>query len=710
MNKVIEDAVRAIAICEKLLDKNGYSISGSLHQHLYDRQEQNALSLLFRLPPLPKETLDISKAKQVIERYSSVRHWQMARFFDIYKGFIEGELDMSGRHEARWTEYLGELQEYMQDFATLAPSISQVLVQKGWRRNKEKYIKYVTGDRRAYERFLKRWDLTTQITDFVLRKSFELQLIWEHRPRPIFQALTLDHLPQEVLELVYALCSRCELYALCQTSRDFYSSASRALWQKLDFCLYSARRTTPAVANRDIDWELPVLPQILPSLQSAQAWFTRRIEPLHTRPDRCSQIKHLRLNIDPSSFVPSMISGQLERELDDELRQHFLHGLQREASRLLPLSIGLTTLELTLFEFNNDALASLCLLVRLETLNLEACDFDSDSSRVLVATSHGYSLSVINLHLAFDRKSQDISGLWHALCICPHIRNLSLLARTGHGGVNSLHFPLRHVREAFSCSIGSLERLSISGLSQLSFERFAVWIYKSRNTLPPDVPPALTHLKLAFNNAWSAQYLLGTLSLLRSTALVALSLDGIDYSLTGGKIFKAVSKHFPNTRGLTLIARQNNSQVVTKPVVWRLPIWRYARLLARLPKIEHFDWNNTIPADIATPASLKEMEQHETEPKLMPDGSPWWCFDDGIFDDSHLDAAPFAADCPNLKTWATTGGLYHRKSVYEIQGSAEMGGPSERIVWMPQGRWHEVEKWDPEDRYGNPAAWPDIRG
>jgi hypothetical protein len=469
----------------------------------------------------------------------------------------------------------------------------------------------------------------------------------------------------------------------------------------------------------EINWELPTLPQILPVLQHAQTWFVGQLTAFSDHPAKCRQIQHLALNIDPSDILPDAILEQADSqpEFKRSLRQQLLYGPQQALWVLLPLATDVTTLVLDFFEFDKDALASICSLVRLETLTLQSCDFDDESSRTLVSTNHGYSLNVVNLHLTFRRDYQAGYSLWHALCICPHIRNLSLLSHTPNDPwpcVNFLQFPPRSVRDAFRCNVMSLECLSVGGLAEAGFQRFGVWIQKSRRGLPPGVSPALTNLKFGFYNAWTARSLISILACLRSTRLVALSLEGIDYSLTGRNVFKAVAELYPNLRGLTLIARQNARQMVTKPVTWRFPCWRYARFLALLPNIEHFEWNNLIPEDEPTLAPLQDMELHEMKPNLYPDGSPWWCWEASSFDDFYLNAAPFAACCPSLKTWVVnSGGYSFNHPVCEIRDGDHSNGTSGRIGCVRRrGTMHEIAKWDPRDIYAietNWQAWPDIK-
>ncbi|KAH6910257.1 hypothetical protein BKA70DRAFT_1560871 [Coprinopsis sp. MPI-PUGE-AT-0042] len=655
---------------------------------LYDEPERDAIWELMRV-----DVPDISGGKSmepteaVVSAYRSIRTWRHLRFLHTYKGFVEGNLDLTGRHAERWNEYLPEFEEYMEHFENLVPTIEithSVHKIMGYEFSEKSYE---LDDAERYVEWLDRWELDNSFSHSVIAGTFLCRELYKQKHPPKMQQLLLLGLPQELLEHIFDYCKQKDMASLSRTCSLLYHSGYAHLLRDLelgfDSYKYDLKAASKVPDGFDPEGDEDSTPLILPILKNARDWLIQHAEKLLARQHQLEFVKKAHFELNPRSVVPYWalqglcISNELEGDLVDPVKRSLL--------KILPAFVNLQILELTNFELDQNAVRN-------------PMHVEDPSSPIFVLQIGEWIMQ----------------SLWHTLCFCPSVRNLTIHDSSSKDLQRPVTFPPAEIWSKFKCSLRTIERVFIDGLGSRRQIEFFNWINTTRSTSNTSSPLALTHFKWVPSAKWRDIDVLTVLQALRSPSLRVLSLEGLPFELGQKSTVSFIAQCFPNLEALTLAIRANRRQWMTKVVNWRGPVWSFARTLTGFSCLEHFEWNHNIPPHTSTPSPFVKMEQHEVEGTFEKDGNLFYCWDDRYFDDYHLNAAPFAAYCPTLKTWVANKGAMFTSDqiVCEIrrrpQNESQNQGEEVKIVCVTKGDRPDLGKYDPSTYHTAYSTWPNV--
>lgn len=134
-------------------------------------------------------------------------------------------------------------------------------------------------------------------------------------------------------------------------------------------------------------------------------------------------------------------------------------------------------------------------------------------------------------------------------------------------------------------------------------------------------------------------------------------------------------------------------------VVWPHPAWEYAPHLSRLTHLQHFGWNSTCCFTTATTWILHNFEQGFPENPSEYIGVD----EDGPFGSLGLDALPFAAHCPSLKTFASDEAF---ATAVVISRSRSGFISAEPLNHTRRAKEYNIQQWNPLTYFGR--KWPRI--
>ncbi|KAH6885480.1 hypothetical protein BKA70DRAFT_1467168 [Coprinopsis sp. MPI-PUGE-AT-0042] len=456
------------------------------------------------------------------------------------------------------------------------------------------------------------------------------------------------------------------------------------------------------------------LPLVLPMVESARDWLVKHAENLLSQQNRLEFVKKAHFDMNARSIVPywALRGFYIPEELADDL----LGPVKRSFIKTLPAFANLQTLELTHFELDQTAVRTLCMLSTLQVLSLVYSRFEQATAAYLREEEHDLTMNVPSLRLRPRIGEWIMVSLWHTLCFCPSVRNLTIRHSSSKDLQRTMTFPPPEIWSKFKCSLFTIERLFLDGLGSRRIDEIFNWIHTARSAPDgqPSRPLTLTHFKFAPSATWSDADVLSVLQALQSPLMKVLSLEALPFELGRTNTVRQIAQCFPNLQALTLAIRANRRQWMMKVVTWKDPVWSFAQTLTGFSCLEHFEWNNDIPPHTSTPSPFVEMEEHEVEGTFKEDGSSFYCWDALYFDDYHLNAAPFAAYCPTLKTWVANKGavLTSDQILCEIrrrpQSKSLNHGEEVKIVCVPKRDRPDLGRYDPGTYNSEYSTWPNV--
>ncbi|EFI28091.1 hypothetical protein CC1G_14118 [Coprinopsis cinerea okayama7 len=646
-----------------------------VYLQIYERDEQDAIDDLIAqvLPGAPKGSSD-----HYLRGAETCRHillLRRMRFLRIYKGFVEGDLDLSGRHPGRWEEYIGEFEEFMRDFSALAPVIQPVETIHTTSSGQEiPIVSYgiLREGMDAYRSFAMRWDIEEANAFLNLSQIILVYKLWERKLEPKFQRLNFLDLPGDVLDLILEECAREDLFSLSMTCKAMD-------WVKVH-CL---REMTFILGKEDmepiaIDFASPAIPQLLPHLIKSRDKCVERIRDKRNSPHECHLIRKLWIDLSWNSRFISpgfLVVSQGFHPIDEAVQKPIFEPIYEEVRRLLEPTVTprLSSLSLTLVRLHLKDVRTICQIETLQSMSLFYCSFTSEVITSLMEGTETFVCNVKNLHLKFNDHLDLGDTLWHALCFCPVVRNLSLLDGGFSMFEDQVNFPEEPLWSKFQC-IHTLERLSLTGLHIPHGHRFIRWVLTRRGSPSidangdPNHQLNLTHFKISNARNIPDQVMYYFIWLLRSDKIKAFTLDAVESVSAGPYLIERLAEYYPNVESLKVTMRASDRQRVLKPAVWPGELWEYAEVFEDFRALRHFGWNHVVPMSAPTPAPLLHFERLAEDggegEEDGPEGgsgkeakgkeSKWRCTEDELFfDDYHLTAAAFAASCPTLKTFVS---------------------------------------------------------
>ncbi|EAU91903.2 hypothetical protein CC1G_04670 [Coprinopsis cinerea okayama7 len=638
--------------------------------------EMDAIQMFIRHDYERKKEEEI--AKDTIEMTKIVLLYRRIRFLDIYEGFIEGCLDLTGRHESRWTEYMEGFEEYIRDFDKLVPFIITVTRMEeypwGDKYPVTEYELRARGDG-LYSRWMQRWDIKQDEAYGCLHRSLLTHKLWKTKPKPKFQTLTLIDLPEDVLELVFDECSRPQLLAISKTCRALRWARGHCL---MDSSITFSELKEQTIAQT-LDPDSNPLPQLAPYLQTAYKRCMDRIAYHLENPKQCMRMQTLSVSFSWRWFPWRWDPGSDPlRPIDEVLHATMFKSLLGALRPLLKPEIlcNLTHLHFGYTRFDVEGLSAICSLRKLRTMSFQDCSLErsGDMEALLQGETPPFVSPAINLELRFGY-SDPPNTQWPILTLFPCVRNLSLVSFDGYNG---LHFPDEVLHSKFRC-INVLERLFVNCISDATIPHLASWLAERPSRHSDDVVDTLAYFKISNDYHLSEDAMRLLLTSLRSERLKVLALDGIKYQMGYPNFIEFLTQLFPNLYSLSLAVRANALQKSWRPVVWPEPSWAYAPRFAGFNCLEHFIWNYNTPVYDATPYPLERFERAvmgEVDQDQEEDWEHWSKVRDLLyFDDYERSAAPFAVHCPTLRTFSSD----RLSPVCEITRDVDEGGVLRKV-------------------------------
>ncbi|EFI28088.1 hypothetical protein CC1G_14115 [Coprinopsis cinerea okayama7 len=566
----------------------------------------------------------------------------------------QGRLDLTGRHESRWNEYIPGFEAYIQDFDALAPFLyKEKKCSPMWTGTFHTVTYRVKPEGEdTYRQWLSRWKIEHDQGDLadIIARSLDVHALWLKGSKPQFQSITLIDLPEDILEVVFSECSREELFIVsgtCTTLR----------WAR-DHCLKACEiRFTQFMGSlcEKLDPESDLPRQIIPYFIKAYGLCLDRIAYYAARSKQCAIMEKLVINLCWTSGTH--YGSPVYQALKGAYWERVVKSLSKA---IIPLigskgTPNLTQLSLTGVLLDGHELLAVCSLGKLRTLSLFECKVTAIDTLTKWLEGNTLSLSspVANLHIRFGPyRPGPPSSQWVVLRLLPNIRNLSLESIDYANG-----FVLPEDSEFYSqlrC-LDSLERLAVTHIRSESVGSLASWLLMRRPFHSDTIADKLTHFEIVNDVHIPLEGMQLLLRSLRSNRLEVLTLYGIQRQFARPELIGEIAQLCPNLLSLRLIAHGSLQAKYPKPIVWAAPSWSYAALFAGFNCLEHFKWNYLIPVEDPTPFPLVHFEMEAMEPVATAFPGELWPseVDDSTlyFGDNHLSAAPFVAHCPTLESF-----------------------------------------------------------
>lgn len=216
--------------------------------------------------------------------------------------------------------------------------------------------------------------------------------------------------------------------------------------------------------------------------------------------------------------------------------------------------------------------------------------------------------SVTNACLTIRHEAED--DLLELMALLPNVRCLVIEAS---GGAD---FEIPGAPQDFSqwCNpFRCLERLYISQIGDI--DALSSWLRLCASAVGG---LRLTHFKLKVGPGLEEDELMNLIGALETAPLRVLVLEGIAYAELD--LFDILAETFPQLEALTLIRRENTSQITTKPCGWPHATWEYAPHLAGFRCLKYFAWNFRIdPVPETVTWDLPLMEAGFADPAAWPE-------------------------------------------------------------------------------------------
>ncbi|EAU91891.1 hypothetical protein CC1G_04658 [Coprinopsis cinerea okayama7 len=641
----------------------------------------------------PQESWDAEKEWNQMEYY--VLQWQRRRFLRIYKGFIKGNLDLTGRHEQRWKDYMEGFEEYIRHFERLACVIEEVTTARKLRGMEfpETSYRIKPEGEEILTQWARRWDVDEDNCFSELHASLEAYNLWMKRKEPKFQTLQFLDLPQEIFEEIFDRCERKTLLALSRTCKALKGARIHSLKSySLKFSDWEEAYTL------ELDYDSDLLPQILPYLQKCRHRFIDRLEDFLSRHDQCQLVKSLRFNFNWTFPGDPHDANDLHPLVEEPI----FHRLFLQTSQLLsPARLpNISSLNLSSARLDGEFLAAICSFENLRTLTLIGGFVPPGETRdTLWSGTPPFKSMVTNLHLGFTKLGIDPESLWLVLCCCPNVRNLSLEYFWTH---DELQFPDQALHSKFRC-IEVLERLAIRRLDPDTVPALAAWLSERPSRTADGAPSGLTHFKISNEYLIPQECMVPLVPSLRSNHMQAITLSGLEFQMAQPRLIEDIAELCPNLISLRLIARTNILQRRTRAIIWPQPSWAYAPALAGFRSLKHFGWNFDFIQFDATPYPLVEFERTELGEEWEPTWEEEW------FKDAETSVMPFAAHCPSLRTLSSNDPPLSYYEIIRGRGDGNRNGLKKSTVKKINSLYTRPDlTYDNPDFSGYLTQWPDL--
>ncbi|TCD69871.1 hypothetical protein EIP91_005948 [Steccherinum ochraceum] len=460
-------------------------------------------------------------------------------------------------------------------------------------------------------------------------------------PAPIFQRLLINHLPPELLHIIFdqyldqynarRLGSTCRLFRDIAMTYIYRSCNLRYRWLDRDV-LFTAEDEQATILSVILHAQEDLLEQMQAVL--ADPFVLASILEIYL-----SGPSELRENLDFSGFAE-----------ESEERQNFYAPLNNAFQSICCKAVNAQRFKIVGWEVPADMMETTLSMTRLRTLEIMDCRIWDDHPE----TSHLTSSHISNVHFAI----RDTGSLpaWNYIASLPHLQFLLVKVLHNARTLASDHHPPIPVFRFMKRFLGL-------GIFPWDTWGLAAWIRLAKLDNGGQLP--LTHFKI--ESQLRREHITSLLQALAGAALKNLSLDGIHWATT--ELLVDIGRMFPTLEFLSLELLQSNRQMNTRTAKWPQPSWEYAAALQHFPKLKHFAWNRSDDLLEISSGSLVFFEDG------WPTGQQWsdpelrdiYMAQAGFIDDWECVAKLFAVKCGSLEMVSfTSGGSLLRKH-YIIQ-------------------------------------------
>ncbi|TFK26264.1 hypothetical protein FA15DRAFT_755123 [Coprinopsis marcescibilis] len=633
---------------------------------LYDYEEfkakQSYLRLRYdsepqvgRIVVITDENLKYAEGRCMLEGHQ----WRLKRIVDMLTGFIEGDLDLTGRHASRWDAYKLEVSEFVLDAQKAIPALQTepVLMFDG--------ASFVlaqpeSGQRQSLDDFRRKWKVPGELVEDLTQWIASIAHTNASKGLPKIQELCFSDLPVELVDSVFRECSLKEARTLSITSSRFYrigqgyTTKSRDMSLEIPFAIYR----DPAYSADTEDGR----EKLFALIETLKSQFSEYGQLLLSRPDLSSATRSLKFHFS----LPDNSYRKWPQDVDEYMRSALMPACGM-FTRVLAKSSNLTNLSVSKYVFELPSLEAICNMPNLGAMLIQNCTIADDVVELLAGGFHHLPPShVANITLRIsqapdldDMDQPQVASSWYFLCLCPYLRTLSVNGNIGtFQSRDSLFLPARDVLLEQFGFIRSVERLVLTGMSMFGLLQFADFINDAVGRVPAPalgVRPSLklSHLKISsYYPASRPVYnrVIENLGVAARRSLRVLVIQGLSKrAVRDVRFFEHIARHLPDLHGLTIelsvsIKKRNEG------VRWPLPSSEYAPALAGFTSLKYFGWNWPAFKFDYSPCSLEDLERSS---ELEAEG-----FNISKLD--CLDMTPSWIDHPRAQFDEETKTMYHK--------------------------------------------------
>ncbi|KAE9401333.1 hypothetical protein BT96DRAFT_918914 [Gymnopus androsaceus JB14] len=516
------------------------------------------------------------------------RVYHVYRFFRTIEGFLQGSLDLTGRHQRRLDGLIPLWLNFFKEFFTLKESARVSLTKEKIEGQAQEVVSYEV-EHDAWTEFRVKWKIPrifsfnhlTEHADYIIDLGFGRKE-WK------VQKLCLLDLPNELLDHISYLASldqyRPGAIFLSATCKRMYYLGRPHLFESLSLNLqlpHDRRFKTLLDAGTDPTKDYDAIYSDISRL--ALENFFDKSAFIRSRPDLAKRTKKL-------SF---------RNWWRIEMCKHYLQYIDRAAfthissafTETLHAVNNLQILHVSQLDLTPDFAISLSQLPLLREVSLDECVQTEDLTRVLMSDQWARCNQVhfleLNAH-SIDEFEHSYMLSWIILLLFPNLSTFNCM-NPSHECLVHPSLPDFFLAPASLEMLTNLRYLFLSHFHDIS--TLADMIRVNVTTFGADYRLPLTHLKIHSCWAQPDSVIIDLLEVLHaaSAPLEVLVLDGLQDAELG--LFEHIAEYFPDLLELTLIRRQNSRQHEAKQCSWLHPSWEYAPIFSRFNRLRHFGWN-----------------------------------------------------------------------------------------------------------------------
>ncbi|KAJ3489476.1 hypothetical protein NLI96_g2108 [Meripilus lineatus] len=546
--------------------------------------------------------------------------YRFERFFDTIIGFHRGQLDLSGRHEARYRRLTSRLNQLLDDLKPLvvAPPVRRVPLDLDDSDIDDDCVDHPD----LFEEFRKKWRAGNLSFQYILSRTNGLLRQLALSPPPIYQKLLLQDLPPELIHHIMQLADTGDARALGSVSRYFRGLAMSRIYPiwSLDLQKYEPRSLL-FLDSPDTDLPDEEIEDELPS-KDCRDELVDKLDYLMARPEILRNIASLTMF--------GIRYGTAKRAFNSRVgspeSQDYFGPIESRAGLLLQRIHNVERLELGDLDISPSIYRCLGTFNRLTSISIAFCQ---------LADGEEYIQCPSILSAVFGLTTGDLA-LWSLLATWPNLRVLGVVSMntsypmglSANNRTTYNHFP-------------TLERLVLQNVLPEDVHFFTSWIRDTPglklthfwlDTWAVGIPPSLTQ---------------DILSALTLTPLQVLVLQGMLHAEP--RLLDDIARALPKLRGLTLFYRASPGVKRSKDTIapWPYKSWEYASHFRGFRQLEFFGWNFYLDP--------KEKAFHRTLQLFETEFSQSW--EEMEREESLADwnsiAKAVAAYCPTLKCQST---------------------------------------------------------